>query len=172
MSETDSCKDETDSRKPFVINYLGRMTCINCNSNRIQPIFLIIREGVYHGEEGHGITYSHVVIVKCESCGCGQIEEMEHDCFDWEDNWDEYDWYHITKEDIVLLSQEIERCKEPLNERCKCEIHLQLRKAIARIPRLAWKAVMGERERVHNIVVLKNEKIVFEVVKKENAKKN
>ncbi|MEM2899342.1 MAG: hypothetical protein QXT63_00980 [Thermoplasmata archaeon] len=160
-----------NEKKPFSAKHIGRKNCITCDSDKIRPVFLISREGIYPGEEGHEIVYSHAVIVECGSCGCGQIEELEHDCFDWEDDFDQYDWYHITKEDMRLLSERIKKCKEPLNEECKCEIHKQIQDAMSQLPRLTWKAVVGYRERVHDLVVLKDEKLIFEIVKKD-AKKN
>jgi len=79
---------------------LGRGTCILCGSQEIRPLFLISQEGAPPGHPDHNITYSHLVVVLCQANGCGQVERLDHDCFDFKDVWDQYEWYVLDPSDM------------------------------------------------------------------------
>src|SRR3712207_2389616 len=76
----------------------GRMTwkesaCRSCHAQVLRPVMAIAEEGLPPGHPGHHIVYSHVRLSACQACGCGEIEELDHDCFDCEDLWTQTRWY-------------------------------------------------------------------------------
>ncbi len=152
---------------PFSNKHLGKLACAACGSKRIVPVFVISRYGVHPSEEGHQIAYSHKVLVECASCGSGHVESLEHDCFDWESVFDQYEWYLISKDDMATLNEEIKKCNAKMNDECKCDAHVAMRNAVMHLPSLTWTAVFESEKHEHTIVVMKGERLIFEVVKRD-----
>lgn len=50
--------------------------------------WVISRDAVPPGREGHVFVYRHTVIVLCSRCGSGHVGKHDHDCFDFEEVWD------------------------------------------------------------------------------------
>jgi len=127
--------------------------CIACDSDRLKPLFLIRQEGVHPGEKGHEITYSHTVLAVCESCGSGQLEKLEHDCFDFEDVFDHYEWYVIKDSEMKLLQERLKSCTKPLDAGCGCEVHEALRKSSEALPTTPWETSMETGSHINRISV-------------------
>ena len=61
--------------------------CVVCDSDYLKPLFFVNLRGILHGEPGHNIAYGYKEVDVCESCGCGQLEVYDHDCWSHEDPW-------------------------------------------------------------------------------------
>jgi hypothetical protein len=104
-----------------------KSNCISCHSEDTNAIFVVETEGIPPGQEGHQITYSRCVLYLCNSCKRGQLENMRHDCFDFEEVFDQYDWYIIEPSDMLQLSTILKNCPDSFVSNCNCSIHKALR---------------------------------------------
>jgi hypothetical protein len=88
----------------------------------------LLRDGEPSGKPGHGIVYNHSVIVLCDSCGSGFIEVLNHDCFDFEEVFDQSEWFAFDRASAGVLRSALSSCAQPLEASCDCGLHRSLRK--------------------------------------------
>ncbi|HWP82207.1 MAG TPA: hypothetical protein VNN76_06095 [Bacteroidota bacterium] len=125
---------------------LGITTCSACQG-AFQPMLLFEQAGIHPSKPGHNIGYNHSVISACTSCGRGMIEILKHDCFDFEEVWDQYEWYSLEAEDMHRLQEVITRCSTPLVESCTCALHTACRSA--QLPARWWHWALEGEQHMH-----------------------
>lgn len=108
-----------------------RRACVVCNVERVQPVFVIEREGMPHGSDDHNFVQAHKVLSRCLWCGYAQLEVFSHDCFQHHEDepWDMWWWYAIPPEDAMRLYELAARCTAPLEVATECALREQLRAA-------------------------------------------
>lgn len=126
-------------------------TCFACGTGRVQRRMWIDREGIPPGDEGHNITYTHALLYVCQECGAGYIEKLDHDCFDYEEVWDQYEWYTLAPNDVARLLAHLSGCPSPLTPGCPCPIHRAMRTATADLPRRAWNFSTQAQEHIRPV---------------------
>jgi hypothetical protein len=124
--------DTTGSEK------IATRSCLSCRSAETFPIIFVDERGIPPGEEGHAITYSQTIIALCRSCGSGQVEEFSHDCFDFEEVFNQYTWYVLSPADAAELRSVVEACPTPLTAKCTCPVHTKLRSGCSMLPSTHW----------------------------------
>ncbi|MEW5985083.1 MAG: hypothetical protein AB1791_00450 [Chloroflexota bacterium] len=130
-----------------------RQQCAHCQATGLRLLAVIDQRGVPPGQDGHTFWYSHVVVMACGSCGRGQIESLDHDCFDMDDVWDQYEWYVLEAADTLQLAQHLSTCPAPMLPTCDCAVHLALRTAVAQLPRTGWRHVLDAERHVRPVRV-------------------
>jgi len=111
----------------FDVSDLARARCVLCASESIRPLVLLSRAGVAPGKPDHNIAYSHTVIVRCDACGGGFFEIHDHDCFDFEEVFDQNEWFAIDRASVKTIESKLSTCTQPLTESCTCALHGSLR---------------------------------------------
>jgi hypothetical protein len=111
---------------PFIVNP-HQTLCPNCRGDSIRLLILLAREGYPPDDPRHNIGYTHDAIFFCESCAHGFAEERRHDCFDFEDVWDQDELFPISPEKIAALRARLPDCPDPASETCACALHKSLR---------------------------------------------
>lgn len=123
---------------------LRRRGCMACGSTKVRPLFGLERDGVPPAQPGHNTEYRHLVVVGCGVCHWGHRERRRHDCFNWEDVWDNDDWWPIDTEDMARLRGSLSACPAPLTPECRCPVHRTLRASCSQhstsniLPSLGW----------------------------------
>jgi hypothetical protein len=126
-----------------------------CASESIQPLVLLSRAGVAPGRPEHNIAYSHAVIVGCDACGGGFIEVHEHDCFDFEEVFDQSEWFAIDRKSEKRLQTKLSICPQPLGESCTCPLHESLQ--ATPLPARGWTHGFEAEAHVPSVaIVLRN----------------
>lgn len=105
---------------------LSRTTCLSCKSSRLQGLIFIKKEGEPPGHPKHNIVYSHLVVLRCLDCGRGQVDRRKHDCFDFEEVWDQDEQYALSSYETAKLEANIASCPQPLSPFCSCAVHESL----------------------------------------------
>jgi len=95
-------------------NDLQRYACIQCGAESIRPLVALSREGLPPGDPEHNIGYNHSVIVLCDGCGSGFIEVQNHDCFDFEEVFDQSEWFAFDHASGDVLQSTLSNCAQPL----------------------------------------------------------
>lgn len=54
----------------------------------LNQVFGVVERGRPHTAPGHELVYSHSVLSRCRSCRAGQLEKLDHDCFEFFDDRD------------------------------------------------------------------------------------
>jgi hypothetical protein len=80
--------------------FLGRTSCPVCKSEKLKVVSVIDQDGVPPGEPEHNIGYNQIMLARCQSCGSGLVERLDHDCFDHDSVFDQYEWYILSKSDL------------------------------------------------------------------------
>jgi hypothetical protein len=114
------------------------MHCPNCNAADLPELIVLDRSGFPPGHEQHQIGYDHDVVYACTACGHATLEQWRHDCFDWEEVWDQYEWFVLAPEDANRLTEIVKRCEQPLVSNCICPVHKSLRQSVHALPRGSW----------------------------------
>jgi hypothetical protein len=112
----------------------GRAGCFHCKSTALRPVVVLAIEGYPPGHSRHNIGYAHDAVFVCDDCGHGYAEQRRHDCFDFEEVWDQDRICPIHAEDIARLNECLLACPNPFNESCACPVHDSLRKSWESIP--------------------------------------
>jgi len=102
--------------------------CLICGEANLTPL-ISLEEGLPHGEPSHEIGYSYQEITACGSCKHGQLEYHSHDCWTHEEPWEQYWWYGFGPSDVKILQELLKLCMQPLNPKCDCCVHQQVRSA-------------------------------------------
>lgn len=142
----DSKRKEEDHRQ-------GKKTCASCGSGKLSVAAIIDQEGIPPGEEGHTITYFQVILTHCPECGCGIVERLDHDCFDWEEVFDQYEWYLLDKPDFDTLLDGLKSCPDPMSPDCICAVHLGLRSSVNTLPVNSWGWALEGEHHEHKVKV-------------------
>jgi hypothetical protein len=139
----------------FDVSDLARVSCVLCASESIRPLVLLARAGVAPGKPDHNIAYSHAVIVRCDACGGGFIEVHEHDCFDFEEVFDQSEWLAIDRKSARRLQTKLSICPQPLGESCTCPLHESLQ--ATPLPARGWTHGFEAEAHVPSVaIVLRN----------------
>ena len=109
-----------------------------CPSSRLRPLILLAREGKPPGDPDHNIVYSHDAIFGCEDCHCGYAEVRRHDCFDFEEVFDQDEHHPLDADSIARLLQSLPGCPAPFSEHCTCKVHQSLRSSWSSLPSKLW----------------------------------
>jgi hypothetical protein len=128
-------------------------TCWACGLAAPETVFLVDQHGIPPGEDGHNILYGHIRIGLCPRCDNLQIERLDHDCFDYESVWDQYEWYLLEGEMVPLLRSLLRTCPLPLDRSCRCAIHQQMRTACGSLPISGWSFGLEAPRHVHHLRV-------------------
>ena len=107
--------------------------------------------GIPPAEEGHNITYGHTRMGVCARCGSLQIERLDHDCFDFDSVWDQYEWYTLDAADLPFVRGMLKDCPNPLDPVCQCAAHRDLRTECSRLPSSAWASALEADRHVHRL---------------------
>ena len=132
---------------------LGRNKCPGCGSNKLRVVAVIDKEGFHPGHSKHNIGYHHVMLVRCEKCSHGLIERLDHDCFDWESVFDQYEWYILNEADLRRLLEGLISCPNPMAPKCECQIHESLRHSIETLPKKYWETAFEDDRHEHQISI-------------------
>jgi len=127
------------------------MHAADCQTKELVRLLFLNKSGEPPGDPKHQIAYDHDVVEICPSCNGATLERLRHDCFDFEDVWDQYEWYELSPEDCVRLREVAARCSEPLNPFCTCEVHQSLRESMRALPTSSWDAVFESAAHRHTI---------------------
>jgi hypothetical protein len=109
------------------------VSCPACRSNNLRPLIVLAKEGFPPGDSRHNIAYSHDAIFICDDCLHGYAEKRRHDCFDFEEVWDQDGIFPLDPDSIANLTACLPGCPEPTSETCDCEIHRSLRSSWQRL---------------------------------------
>lgn len=128
-----------------------RQQCAHCQASNLRLLAVIDQQGVPPGQDGHTFWYTHVVVMVCSACGRGQIESLDHDCFDMDEVWDQYEWYVLEAADTLQLAQSLAACPAPTSPSCDCPVHHALRAAVTQLPRTGWRHVLDAERHVRPV---------------------
>jgi hypothetical protein len=120
---------------------LALSRCVSCRGFLVQK-FLVEVRGRPHKTPGHELVYGHTVFSRCRSCGAGQLEMADHDCFDWFDHWEYYGWHVLGASDGRELERDVNACPRPFSHQCDCETHRSLRLSAKRLRCSPWTSVV------------------------------
>jgi hypothetical protein len=132
---------------------LARTDCLTCGHPRLQQQVVLSCRGIPHDRPGHELVYHHEVLARCSECRRGQLEKLDHDCFDFFESWDLYGWFVLDESDMDRLHQVLARPPAQGSEGIEADLA-----ASARGLRLAdWSggAVLpryADRDAIHNHV--------------------
>lgn len=122
----------------------SRRLCFTCASANLRPLIVLSKDGFPPGDDRHVITYSHDAIYGCDDCHHGYVEARRHDCFDFEELFDQDEVCALDGKSIARLIECLPRCPAPLSETCDCPVHQSLRKSWGFLPRHVWDCYKGE----------------------------
>jgi len=113
----------------------------DCSTKELVRLMFLHKSGEPPGDPKHQIGYDHDIVEICPSCHGATVERLRHDCFDFEEVWDQYEWYELSPEDGARLRVVAARCDQPLDPLCRCDVHESLRKSLIELPTSGWDAV-------------------------------
>src|SRR5437773_2012224 len=90
-----------------------------CSATEMVQLLFLNKSGEPPGHPDHQIGYNHDVVNVCRSCNGATLERLRHDCFDFEEVWDQYDWYELTPEDEGWPSGKA-RVRDSLRDLSRC----------------------------------------------------
>ena len=111
------------------------------------------KSGEPPGHPEHNIGYDHELIEICPECSGATLEKLKHDCFDFEDVWDQYEWYELAPDDGARVRALAARCEQPLNPFCNCFTHNSLRESAGSLPTSSWNAVFEAGAHRHRVTI-------------------
>src|SRR5438876_1637786 len=111
-------------------------TC--CGSPDHEELVVIDEEGHPPGHAEHQIGYRKIAASVCKRCGFVEIERLDHDCFDFEEVFDQYQWYRLEGDDAAAFREYVQGCRRPKEAKCDCAIHKRLRDQCDSLPRPYW----------------------------------
>ena len=139
--------------KKKVDHLLRGTSCISCGSQKLSAVAVIDQDGIPPGKKGHNIGYSHVILAHCQKCDCGLVERLDHDCFDWEKVFDQYEWYLLDESDFKMLMESLRSCPDPMSSQCLCDIHRSLRTSLNSLPMNPWGWSLESTRHVHKVLL-------------------
>lgn len=84
-----------------------------CANTDLVRLMFLHKSGEPPGDPNHQIGYEHDVVEMCPSCNGATLEHLRHDCFDFEEVWDQYEWYDLSPDDGTRLREVASRCEQP-----------------------------------------------------------
>jgi len=129
-------------------------SCWSCGCRDMRSLILLERVGVPPGEKGHDIGYSHLAVFACPACSGGQVEKRDHDCFDFEEVWDQYEWCVLDPPGMRQLADAVRACRRPLDPECRCAVHEALRASCRALPSSYWSSSLEADSHVHRVSVV------------------
>ncbi|MGD2135504.1 MAG: hypothetical protein PVF27_05055 [Gemmatimonadales bacterium] len=142
-----------DSSGAATINYedhLGR-GCIRCDAS-LRVVFVIAGDGWPPDHPEHHIGYEHRLMARCPACGSVQLEVYDHDCFDYEAVFDQYEWFVIESGSDQLVAY-LAPCPAPLDRTCDCPRHRTMRHATSNLQRRPWRTALEHEAHVQPVEV-------------------
>ena len=133
----------TDQEK-LLVSGSSRGACFTCRSTRLRPLVVLAKEGFPPGDPSHNIVYSHDAIFGCDDCHHGYVELRRHDCFDFEEVFDQDEVCALDGESVAKVADGLAACPQPTSEACQCKVHQSLRSSCGSLPRHIWKRYAGE----------------------------
>jgi hypothetical protein len=115
-------------------------------------LFLVEESGFPPGDAQHNIGYDRWAVMSCR-CGAVQIERLDHDCFDFEEVWDQYDWYIVDGDGSANLKRILAGCARATDRACACPLHLRLRAACKALPTTGWSFPLERGAHVHRVTL-------------------
>jgi hypothetical protein len=117
-----------------LVNGSSQRLCFTCRSAKLRPLIVLAKEGFPPGDSRHVFGYSHDAIFGCDDCHHGYAEIRRHDCFDFEEVYDQDQVCALDGESIARLTECLPRCPEPTSEKCACKVHQSLRSSWSSLP--------------------------------------
>ncbi len=124
-----------------------------CDKPGLTQLLWLTKVGEPPGDPNHNIGYDSDVIEICPACNGATLEALRHDCFDWEEVHDQYEWYEFAPEDGVRLRAIAATCDQPLNPFCDCAAHKSLRTSAQQLPRSSWDTIFEPAQHRHIVTV-------------------
>lgn len=118
------------------------MKCFECHS-RVFHRVAVLERGVPHGEPGHDKLYRVQSLWTCWWCRRGQLEIVDHDCWDVAEHPDLWWWITLDRASTRLLLARFRGCPAPADPSCACAAHEALRGAL----RDRWNGVKSATSR-------------------------
>ena len=84
-----------------------------CANTDLVRLMFLHKSGEPPGDPNHQIGYEHDVVETYPSCNGATLEHLRHDCFDFEEVWDQYEWYDLSPDDGTRLREVASRCEQP-----------------------------------------------------------
>ena len=134
-----------------------------CAKQELTQLMWLHKAGEPPEHENHNITYDHDILHICPVCNGATVERLRHDCFDFEEVYDQYEWYELKPEDGPLVRSVVARCDTPLNPFCNCATHKSLRESVRTLPVNAWDAVFDAHHR-HMVELKDGKRPAFKLV--------
>jgi len=122
----------------------SRRQCFTCNSAKLRPLIVLAKEGFPPGDSRHVFSYSHDAIFGCDDCRHGYAERRRHDCFDFEELYDQDQVCALDGKSTARLTECLPQCPQPTSETCDCKVHQSLRKSWGFLPYQVWERYTGE----------------------------
>ena len=121
--------------------------CVICGSYRNHLSILVDEQGIPPGQEGHMIYYYRALFATCTDCGSSQLEVLEHDCFNYDEEWNRYEYYVVDRAHTPQLLELLKACQNPLSANCDCPTHEALRASLKSLltERISGKSEPGQR---------------------------
>jgi hypothetical protein len=117
------------------------MHATGCAATGSARLLFLDKQGEPPDHPDHMIGYDHIVVDVCDTCNGATVEKLRHDCFDFEEVWDQYEWYELSPADGVRLRDIALRCPQPLDPGCACAIHRALRESANALRASGWETV-------------------------------
>jgi len=146
------------------------MHAAGCAKPPLEQVLWLNKVGEPPGHPGHNIGYDHDVVELCPACGGGTLEQLRHDCFDFESVYDQYEWYELTPEDGVRMRAIAARCGQPLNPFCVCAVHTSLKASALALPSSSWDVVYEWDAHRHVVTIDDGAKPGFRLVTRGEPK--
>jgi len=131
------------AQEELLVEGSSRRKCFTCRSTKLRPLIVLAKEGFPPGDSRHVITYSHDAIFGCDDCHHGYVELRRHDCFDFEEVFDQDQVCALDGDSITKLAQCLPGCPQPLAESCECKVHQSLRSSWKSLPTQVWDRYTG-----------------------------
>ena len=128
----------------LLVEGTSRAQCFTCRSARLRPLIVLAMDGFPPQDSRHNIGYSHDAIFGCEECHHGYVELRRHDCFDFEELYDQDHVCALDGDSVANLVKCLPGCPQPLAETCKCKVHESLRSSFGWLPSKVWDRYTGE----------------------------
>ncbi len=122
----------------------SRHLCFACASANLRPLIVLMKEGFPPGDPRHNIGYWHDAIFGCGDCQHGYAEIRRHDCFDFEEVWDQDQVCALDGGSISRLMECLPGCPQSTLETCACKVHQSLRSSWSSLPMQVWNRHTGE----------------------------
>lgn len=133
------------------------LLCPACGSSDWLDVLVLARHGAPPDAPDHVLEYGHHAIFACRSCGAMVLEFREHDCFDNESVWDQYEWFWLTNDGAATLRRAIATCQAPTDPGCACPLHDDLRSSAANLPAAPWSSSLDAMAHLHRVTLSKCE---------------